>query len=57
MRLGWAALDVEDSDVVFVKEGNEGTAEPEERGWDTQSSERESSHAPSMANRMLDADY
>jgi hypothetical protein len=32
MRLGWAALEFEDSDVLFVKEGNEGTGEPDDRG-------------------------
>ena len=35
----------EEFDVLLVKEGSDGGGEPEDRGCETQSSERESSHA------------
>jgi hypothetical protein len=43
-------LDVtRESEVLLVNEGSDGTGEPEDRGCETQSSERESSHAWSIA--------
>lgn len=34
-----------ESEVVLLREGKEGAGEPEDLGWDTQSSESESNHA------------
>lgn len=38
----------EESEVLFDNEGNEGAGEPDDRGWDTQSSESESNQACSI---------
>ena len=42
-------LEIRESDMLLVKEGSDGAGEPEDRGCETQSSERESSHACSIA--------
>jgi hypothetical protein len=39
---------LEEFDVLLVNEGNDGAGEPDDRGWETQSSESESSHAWSI---------
>lgn len=52
MRLAGART-LEESDVLFDSEGRDGAGEPDDRGCDTQSSDNESSHAPSIAIRWL----
>lgn len=51
MRLE-AARELFNSEVLFERDGNEGAGEPADRGCDTQSSERESSHACSISLDM-----
>lgn len=53
MRLDLARAS-EDSEVFSVREGSEGAGEPDDLGCETQSSERESNHACSIAMAMLE---
>jgi hypothetical protein len=48
MRLNLARA-LEDSEVLSVRDGREGAGEPDDLGCETQSSERESNHACSIA--------
>ena len=52
MRLDLARAS-EDSEVLSVRDGSEGAGEPDDLGCETQSSERESNHACSIAMAML----
>ena len=52
MRLDLARA-LADSEVLSVSDGSEGAGEPDDLGCETQSSERESNHACSMAMAML----
>jgi len=40
-------------EVLFEKDGSDGTGDPDDRGCETQSSERESSHAWSIVTRLV----
>lgn len=55
MRLAFAGA-WEDSELLSVNDGNEGAGEPDDLGCETQSSERESSHACSMARAIAMAE-
>lgn len=45
---------MEEWEVLFINEGSDGAGEPDDRGCEFQSSERESSHACSIVLRWLD---
>lgn len=52
MRLD-AARALEESELLLDNEGNDGAGEPDDRGSETQSSERESSQACSIAKILI----